>query len=52
MTAFGRELALLKVSADGTRLDVADTPANLRRSAIRPGDASGRAGIRRSGCSR
>ena len=28
MTAFGRELALLKVSADGTRLDVADTPAN------------------------
>jgi Insertion element 4 transposase N-terminal len=30
MTAFGRELALLKVSADGTRLDVADTAANRR----------------------
>src|SRR5437773_5126004 len=30
MTAFGRELALLKVSADGTRLDVADTPANRK----------------------
>jgi Insertion element 4 transposase N-terminal/Transposase DDE domain len=30
MTAFGRELALLKVSADGTRLDAADTPANRK----------------------
>jgi hypothetical protein len=30
MTAFGRELALLKVSAGGTRLDVADTAANRR----------------------
>ena len=30
MTAFGRELALLKVSADGTRLDVADTAANRK----------------------
>ncbi|WP_219462989.1 transposase domain-containing protein [Nonomuraea rhizosphaerae] len=28
MRAFDRELALLKVAADGTRLDVADTPAN------------------------
>ena len=43
MTAFGRELALLKVSADGTRLDVADTPANRKafgnppRGAIGPG---------------
>jgi hypothetical protein len=52
MTAFGRELALLKVSADGTRLDVADTPANRRAFGDPPGDASGRAGIRRSGCSR
>jgi len=30
MTAFGRELALLKVSADGTRPDVADTAANRK----------------------
>jgi Insertion element 4 transposase N-terminal/Transposase DDE domain len=43
MTAFGRELALLKVSADGTRLDVADTPANRKafgeppRGGIGPG---------------
>jgi transposase IS4-like protein len=28
MTAFGRELALLKVSVDGTRWDVPDTAAN------------------------
>jgi transposase IS4-like protein/DDE family transposase len=43
MTAFDRELALLKVSADGTRLDVADTPANRKafgsppRGGIGPG---------------
>ena len=37
MTAFGRELALLKVSADGTRLDVADTPANRAAFGDPPG---------------
>ena len=37
MTAFGRELALLKVSADGTRLDVADTPANRKAFGGPPG---------------
>ncbi|WP_308050754.1 IS4 family transposase [Streptomyces sp. TRM72054] len=30
MSAFGCDLALLKVSVDGTRLDVADTPANRK----------------------
>lgn len=30
MSAFGCEVALLKVAIDGTRLDVADTPANRR----------------------
>jgi hypothetical protein len=30
MSMFGYELALLKVSVDGTRLDIADTPANRR----------------------
>ena len=41
MTAFGRELALLKVSADGTRLDVADTPANRRAFGDPPGGCIG-----------
>src|SRR5689334_15006148 len=41
MTAFGRELALLKVSADGTRLDVADTPANRRAFGDPPGGRIG-----------
>ena len=53
MSAHSAGAGLLKVSADGTRLDVADTPAN--RAGVfgdPPGDGSGRAGIRRSGCSR
>ena len=41
MTAFGRELALLKVSADGTRLDVADTPANRAAFGDPPGGRIG-----------
>lgn len=41
MTAFGRELALLKVSADGTRLDVADTPANRKAFGSPPRGGTG-----------
>jgi len=41
MTASGRELALLKVSADGTRLDVADTPANRAAFGDPPGGRIG-----------
>ena len=41
MSMFGYQLALLKVSLDGTRLDVADTPANRRAFGAPP---SGRYG--------
>jgi hypothetical protein len=43
--------ALLKVSVDGTRLDVADTPANRRHSALRHAAASAPGAIRRYECS-
>jgi hypothetical protein len=44
MSAFGLELALLKVSVDGTSLDVADTTANRAAFGAPPRNGKGAAG--------